>query len=325
MASLLLLLLRSTSLAALLLAASAAASPALPSPPPPRQSPVQAAVVAQWSQKAVAASAAATPQLLALLAPGGKIRELLGDCCPALALLSADQLAARLRAEAEHAELTHNFAHYNSPARWENDVDLLTLANASYFYNLNELGFLHLANGKGAGVPVGAETQLMGFPPFTGEGGQPADFAEASQRPVYGLLNLLAIDGANPFFGDVGVVFRNEWVRNASLYFPTDTGNWAAYNTSKHAAGHCGFPVSLEQSSWPSRVPGISGHIDHILLAFEQSYSGPNRCREAAFASPLATIFRRLFGREGAAATPLAKDETFLFIEGACIPTPLPL
>jgi hypothetical protein len=278
--------------------------------------------VAQWAAKAVAASAVATPRLRALLGEGGKVRALLGDCCPALASASADELLARLRMEVEHSELTHNFAHYNAPSRWENDVDLLTLANASYFYNLNELGFLGLSNGKGAGIPVGAETQIMGFPPFTGAGGQPRNFDEASQRPVYGLLNLLSIDGAMPFFGDVGVVFRNSWVRNATLYFPTDTGNWAAFNSSKHAAHHCTFPVSLNQSAWASRVPGISGHLDHILLAFEQTYSSANRCPESAFASPLATILRRLFGTGGAARQRLSKDETFLFIESDVAASP---
>lgn len=311
-----LLLARAGSLSLLLVAGAASlVAPAAPAPLPPRQSAVQAGVVASAAGKAEAASAAATPALLALLAPGGKVWTLLGDCCPTLASLSAAELASTLRAEAAAAELTHNFAHYNSPKRWENDVDLLTLNNASYFYNLNELGYLHLANGKGAGIPAGAETQLMGFPPFTGNGGQPADFDEASQRPVYGLLNLLAIDGAMPFFGDVGFVFRNSQVRNASLFFPTDTGNWAQYNNSARAAGHCGFPYSLDLESWPSRVPGVMGHIDHILLAHEQSFSGPNRCPEAAFASPLALILRRLFGREGTAATLLSTDATFLFIE----------
>ena len=79
----------------------------------------------------------------------------------------------------------------------------------SYFYNLNELEWLHLANNKSAGIPSGVETRLMGFPAFTGgtpARPAPASFVEAAARPVYALLNLLAIDGLNPFFGDVGVV-----------------------------------------------------------------------------------------------------------------------
>ena len=310
--------------AASLLVASVGATAAQQAVLPPRQSALQAAVLAGWRDKAIAASRAATPELLHLLQPGGKVQRLLGDCCPSLVGLSASELASIIRAEASAAELTHNFAHFNSPSRWENDVDLLTLANASYFYNLDELAWLHLARGQGAGIPAGAETTLMHFPPFSGGTPTrplPASFDEASQRPVYGLLNLLAIDNANPLFGDVGFVFRNTWVRNSTLFFPTDTGNWVTCNAS-HPSDHCGFPNSLDLSAWPSRTPGISGHLDHILVAFERSFSGRNRCSEPAFVSPLALVLRRLFGRDGAASTMLSSHSMFMFIEADIVASP---
>mgnify|MGYP006086641157 CR=1 FL=1 len=297
-------------------------------PPPPRQSATQLRVMRSWSTRAAAASAAATPTLHALLAPGGKVRGVLAECCPSLASLSAAELAARLRLEIASAEMTHNFAHFNAPSSWENDVSLPTLANASYFYNLNELAFLGLANNRSAGIPAGAETALMGFPPFTGgstTSPSPATFDEASQRPVYALLNLLALDGADAFFGDVGFIFRNSWVRNATLFFPTDTGNFEAYNSTPppRPRGHCSYPVSLDiDAAWPSRVPGIAGHLDHILVALEQLYSGANRCEEAGFASPLANILKRLFGRGGPVATPLSSHESFLFIEADIAASP---
>ena len=55
----------------------------------------------------------------------------MGDCCPSLSGLSATELAQLLREEAAYAELTHNFAHFNNISMWENDVDLLTLADAT--------------------------------------------------------------------------------------------------------------------------------------------------------------------------------------------------
>lgn len=288
------------------------------SPRPPRQSEVQAQVYRAAALNARLASAAATPRLLELLAPSGAVRMALGSCCPSLDSLSAAALATVLRAEVSAAEITHSFHHDNDRVDWENDVSVATLRNATYFYNLNELSYLGLANNASAGIPATAETILMGFPPFTGGNAShpaPASFAEASQRPVYALLNLLAVDDANAGFGDVSVVFRNSWVRNATLFFPSDTGNWAAFNTSDRAPGHCSFPISMNLSAWPSRAPGVSNHLDHILVGVEDVFGGTNRCADPAFASPIANVLRRLFGAGGAAATKLSAHAVFAFIE----------
>ena len=55
--------------------------------------------------------------------------------------------------------------------------------------------------------------------------------------------------------------------------------------------------------------------LDHILVGVEDVFSGENRCRDAAFASPIATALRRLFGAGGAAATKLSAHAVFAFIE----------
>jgi hypothetical protein len=96
---------------------------------------VQQRLIASIQQKAEVASAAAKPRLLGLLGSPDFTAALVG-CCAGLAAMSAAERLAWFDAESAAAEQVHNFG------QGEGDETIAYGMNATYFYNLWEVGLL---------------------------------------------------------------------------------------------------------------------------------------------------------------------------------------
>ena len=112
------------------------------------------------------------------------------------------------RKEMRVVELTHNFAwNQTGPDAIFQDVSVGSLNNASYVYNLWELGELGFQPAGARFAEDYAEVVVMQYPPFQANkppgNGTPANYEQAAQRPIYTLMNLLHIDVGNFDFGDV--------------------------------------------------------------------------------------------------------------------------
>ena len=55
----------------------------------------------------------------------------------------------------------------------------------------------------------------------------PATEAEASDRPVYGIMDLKKVDGGAIDFGPVGIVFNRARLGTRAILMPADTGEWS--------------------------------------------------------------------------------------------------
>lgn len=100
-----------------------------------------------------------------------------------------------------------------------------------YFFNQWELGALNLTALSPYWRTMDAgETGCMGYPEFAQVG--PPDFKAATDRPVYGALNVFRISGGNPLFGSVATVFRGDFVGEQITVTPTHSGLWEMHCNS---------------------------------------------------------------------------------------------
>jgi hypothetical protein len=121
----------------------------------------------------------------------------------------------------------------------------------------------------------------------------PKNIAEASQRPVYGIMDLKKLDAGAVDFGPVGLVFNRSQLDETAIFMPADTGQWSTScnltnqgrNASRccisqiHPSPGCDLCVgndaccqddrSYNCTEWGTYgiAPGVIGHLDHILLS----------------------------------------------------------
>ncbi len=212
-----------------------------PGPPLPRQTDLQRELTSATQANSSVVSQAARASLLALWS-SPDVLDGVRAVCPSLAnATTALEVLERFYDELEVAEITHNFAWAEAGNNFH-DVSLYSLTNASYFYNLWELQVLGFRPFNNGSVEDLAEIVAMKYPPFGNGSTLPADYAEAAQRPVYGVVNLLHVDIGNGDFGDVAVVFNRSYADALAIVAPGDTGNFFFHCYQGRTGRGCGFP-----------------------------------------------------------------------------------
>lgn len=264
---------------------------ASPFPPPPRQTAAQKQIFATKQRAAVTASAAATPQLLRLLDELA-VRTALSNACPAAAHLPAPLILDRLRAEVGVAELAHTFA--SQPDGFFTDVSLDLLRDFQWFLNPWQVRLLEIA--KGGAPPevnpleLSAEPAVFGCVPFQNESFP--TWTEAADRLVYTANNVRQLDTASAMaFGDIGVVFKTNSVRDMVEIFPLDSGVWeASCNVTLNWGPHPPHTNLSCSASDPTPPVGTLDAFDHVILLGFQLWGGANL---SSLAYQVATLFGR--------------------------------
>ena len=239
----------------------------LPALAPARQTPKQREIVAAIRSRAVVASAAASEALLLELERPDFRAALATRGLPELSSQPGATLRARLRAEAETAEVVHNLAI------WANDTHDAACSAVTNPGGVSCPSCLGWSVGNAQGMPrtpaflqpqldnlwelgvhgyvaphdvVGwmngpdtFEVGAIGCDLFTGtlpgpspwfHGGAvdfPRNLSEANERPIYAVLDLKKIDVGVPDFGPVGLVFNRSKLAEDLIFMPADTGQWS--------------------------------------------------------------------------------------------------
>ena len=246
-----------------------------PGPPLPVQSPLQLKLIQKATDRAVVASAAAHAPLLERWNKPSTL-EAIRKVCPSLRTANVNRILDRFYEEMRVVEVTHNFAfNQTGPKDYFGDVSIQSLRNASYVYNLWELGQLGFRP-KGARHDEDfAEVVILQFPPFPGGkppgNGTPTTYTQSSQRPIYALMNLLHLDVGNYEFGDVAIVFNRTYVDSLALVAPSDTGNFGDRCLKGQNSRGCHFPYPVDCHKWPNyttlgTLSNITATMDHIIL-----------------------------------------------------------
>ena len=172
-------------------------------------------------------------------------------------------LLASLELEFESAELVHNFGDNEDKPFCGLDMSVNAGPTAEWFYNLWEL------NLKGVIPPPDAywcekiEVDIFGYPPFK----DPAkpDWDTASDRMVWGALNIFRKSLGNPVCGPVSAVISRRHVGLNALVTPTDSGmiKWSRLDPNK-------FEGILDAMDWPEGFQplGTPGAYLHLLPAY---------------------------------------------------------
>ena len=214
-----------------------------------------------------------TDELLELLgAPATKRFMQRFDDGSELYRLDAAQLLARIREELDAAELVHNFGDNERKPYCGLDFTVEAGPSASWFYNLWEL-FL-----KGV-VPVPdpywcerIEVNVFGYPPFR-DPKQP-DWPSASDRLVWGALNIFRKSLGNPVCGPVSAVLSRRQVGRHALVTPVDSGikQWAQLERAK-------FARVVDDQGWrdgwqPLSTPASLAHLLPAHVRFFRAAAG---------------------------------------------------
>jgi hypothetical protein len=206
-----------------------------PTPPPPITS-YQKGLLAKLSAAAALASAAAKPELLKTLDVPA-FRTKLGECCPELAALPAEQLLTELEAEFAVTEQVHNIRAGESGS----DLTVPLGETLSFFPNLWDLKFI--ANGVACDeMQDDSEVNLFGFKPFAEPNVANATWAEVLERPIYIAFNQMRLANGNPIFGVAETLAHSTALRNV----------------------FCAFSIMLKVRV-PARVHCRRGYLIHLL------------------------------------------------------------
>lgn len=188
----------------------------------------QLATVFAATGLAAAASSEARSSVITLF-ESRDVREGLEEYCPSVATLSGPELAERWESELRTVEVVSNFATKQTGPSNAGDVMSLEMINdATYWANEWQVLFEDGAeNCTGYDIGNRAETLLYGFQNFSTGTCFPGTFLEATERPLYTMLNTQRVDVGNPSFGDIAVVWsRNFATPDATIVSPYDTGIW---------------------------------------------------------------------------------------------------
>jgi len=248
-------------------------------PTPPEQTADQLEIMERARARAKVASAAATPSVLAFF-DSTPFRQMLKDCCSAVADLPADELLQRYRAEAQVAELAHALPATKQQRTPSVDVTISELGKMAWFPNEFQEAMLHGQNGSSQGSEISddAMKEIFGCKAFAGA--QPT-WEEASSRLIYVAHNLRRLDtGSEPHFGDFTVIFNSSRMKDAVLIAPYDTGMYTM--KCLHPDLHPGN-ISLQNLAGPPHMPdlncsawskdrkvdvpvGTLDYLDHLIL-----------------------------------------------------------
>ena len=262
-----------------LVAAAASAHAVQQVPLPPPVTPVQQAAVDESQAPAVAAAAAARATLLQMMANESLgFREYLqttpqGD--EDLSTYTDAELLDMMGAELQCAEVAHNWEPNPATHAIAVDVGVNTTIGYPYFFNAWQLQALNLTP-AGNVVLARIETAYFHLKRFEPLWGRP-DPAQASERLLYGAVNLMKHMQGNPVFGGVSIVFDNTYIREHTLIAPTDTGTWGI---SCDPSLPSYINVTLNCDAWPSQAVGTFDHWEHLALghvvAWDRFYNCDN-------------------------------------------------
>lgn len=242
-------------------------------PVPAEITSAQRAALQQKFQMAKDASEAATPHVLDFFA-SESFRSAIRACCPDAAQMSPQELLNRFRSEVQVTELAHAFRAVAEDTDHFTDESLDSLLNFDWFLNEWQVGYMEGDNSSKV-RQNDAAVEVFGLPvcPSTNY-----TWEQASDRLIYVAHNLYQADtGSNPNFGDVTIIFSNEYVKEMVLIAPMDTGRWSMscdhnYDPMETALSfpppgphHFGHRVNC--SAWQPVVVGTLEHHDHIILA----------------------------------------------------------
>ena len=220
--------------------------PNLPSPPPPPELPAPPPVstgrnLTEVQEDVLRRAAMRGGNLSVVAAETQRLLELLDlratrsylahfDESAGLHLLSSTELLERVREELDVAEVVHNFefsGHGGTNQGWEwkpyCGADVLTDfgEEMDWFYNIYELWLKDFIDQPDRALTDDIETDALGFPDFIA---YPPTEEEASDRIVWGALNIHRKATGNPVCGAVSAVFARKPIGPNALVTPLDSG-----------------------------------------------------------------------------------------------------
>lgn len=235
------------------------------------------------------------PQLLDRL-DRGDVRALLAKCCPQVAQLPTQALAAEVRKALLAAEVVSGFSTEVNRSFFS--FSLSEAEKVDHFENLWEVWVRNDAELSNYTHGMDwVETSFFGFKPFK-EHAHPRSMEEARERSVYFLTNSLRSDAGSPLYGDVSVVLKPSFAQATAIISPLDSGSWA---------GFCNRSFVPPKPSYAHNCTAFQGHqglgtfqaLDHLFEVNEAYWASPE-----AFLRPL----ERLLASDDATTTMKGED-----------------
>lgn len=227
--------------------------------------------------------------------------------------LEPEVLLQRLYDELDAAEIVHNFEvaaeHGSNQAPGAGtkpycgpDTMISFGPDTEWWYNLWELYLQDLIPAPRADLVDELERTLYGFPAFS-RGSRP-DWAEASDRFVWGALNMYRKSTGNPVCGPVAAVFSRRRVGGNALVSPVDGGMVEQIWNDIHLRGnnryYCLVADCNTFAGWPKGgAPlGTGDSYAHMLPTFLTSWRGSRSVAHNRYTSyNLARLLVRLLSR----------------------------
>ena len=227
--------------------------------------------------------------------------------------LAPEVLLRRLYDELDAAEVVHNFEvaaeHGSNQAPGAGtkpycgpDTMVSFGPGTEWWYNLWELHLQDLIPAPRADLVDELERTLYGFPAFAREG-RPS-WAEASDRFVWGALNMYRKSTGNPVCGPVAAVFSRRRVGGNALVSPVDGGMveqiWNDIHLRDNNRYYCLVADCNTFAGWPKGgAPlGTGDSYAHMLPTFLTSWRGSRSVAHSRYASyNLARLLVRLLSR----------------------------
>eukprot|EP01060_Flectonema_neradi_P031936 TRINITY_DN4974_c0_g1_i1.p1 TRINITY_DN4974_c0_g1~~TRINITY_DN4974_c0_g1_i1.p1 ORF type:complete len:472 (+),score=113.05 TRINITY_DN4974_c0_g1_i1:53-1468(+) len=199
------------------------ASAVVPIPPTPPVTEVQRQVIEK--NKAIAAEAAPQGRAdLMKMMESDAFQSYLKGFNSEHAGKSSTELYQLLKQQIEVAEIIHNWDPYARSDTHIVDITLNTSVDYPIFFTNWQLTALGLSPAAGnTGLQNAAEVMVYNLPDFTMS---PPDYTEASNRFPYGAMNIQKIATGVPKFGSISTVFNNSYIRNQTILFANDSGQF---------------------------------------------------------------------------------------------------
>eukprot|EP01060_Flectonema_neradi_P041066 TRINITY_DN959_c0_g1_i2.p1 TRINITY_DN959_c0_g1~~TRINITY_DN959_c0_g1_i2.p1 ORF type:complete len:491 (+),score=77.76 TRINITY_DN959_c0_g1_i2:66-1475(+) len=234
----------------------------VPVPEVPYITPIQQAAINKAATLGKEAAAAARPQLLELMQRPA-FRSYLKEMAdrPELANMQPEDILTNIGLQYQAAEVVHNWSPVGNHVVDLNLDSALPYKTFFQEWQLSALGLSKKDSADRSSIENWNEVNIYNFPNFTTT--EP-DYVEASNRIIYGALNLRKWSMGNPFLGNISCVFRNSRIRNASTIFGTDTGLYST-GCSPDYVTHNMPGFSLNCSAF--QPVGNFDYWEHTILA----------------------------------------------------------
>lgn len=239
-------------------------------------------------QRSVLARAAARASAPVVATGQQELRELIGsaetrrylrefDDGSRLHSLSSGELLRRLRAEFAVLEVVHNFdvsgrhgIDQGGGAKVYCGPDLTTEAGpqAEWFYNEWELHLKNMTPVPDPKVVDDVQTQVFGFPTFADR--RSPDWPTASDRFVWGALNIYRKSTGNPVCGPVAAVFSRAFIGDQAILSALDSGIrelvWRDMHSQPANDFYCGVVDCETIKDWREGFSPISSASEYLHL-----------------------------------------------------------